>query len=1432
MEKSWNRPELSDKNLLELLDAIPGSVFVIAPDKDVSFPVYLNQDCLKMLEADTYQDACSHCGGDFWAYVDPADRQQVAEVYERLCRAVGTTEALDFCLLTARGNRHPIRVLAKSQRTAAGKTLIVDFCMDLYGTSQEVRNDTIDRETGLLSMHAFFRSLEQRRNLPQAHSPLVMLYLDLVNFQSINLRRGIEKGDQFLRAVGACIHHCFPDSPAAHFDADHFAVVAKEEGLAQQTERLREMIRKMAPDVIDCSIGACRFGEADLSPETVCARAKIACDDNREHTNTFFSYYTDRMGEAMDTAAYVTANLTEAIRQGWIRVYYQPILRVISGQLCGMEALARWDDPRRGLLPPASFIGPLERAQLVWKLDLCVIRQVIETIADRSRRGLPEIPVSVNLSRMDFLCCDLFQEIENLVRRYDIPRRMLRLEVTESALTSQEGEIRRTLERFRGAGYEIWMDDFGSGYSTLNLLKDCTFDVLKLDMEFLRKDTPRSREIVTSVIAMDKKIGIRTLAEGVETKEQLSFLSMCGCEKLQGYYIGKPLPLDEALAHCRERGYQVENEAQKQYYGAVEKANFLTEAPLFLVDFGETIRILSWNAPGKALCEADGLPGLPEAQEYLDAWAETEREKLLAAERYAAAADREGEILVRMHGKERLLRFQKLASLSGHSLLEVRIEDHTGYLEALSHRARTMSNLLSFYHSIFVIDAKALTIRNLRYSDGQEGEDRGQQLSESTSALESLIFPADRSRYAAFLDPGTLNRRLLEAPDGTLCDTFRTKDRDGRYCWMIHRLRFAADSDRSEILYLVRVTDTEAVKKAARTRENFLCCAQTAETEKAGNALWMDMMMNIPVPMFWKDKSRRFLGASRSFLDFFGYVDISQILGKTDEEIGWHPNNEDYQRDELTILKTGARRVLIPGRCIAQGRARTIYATKWPTYEDGRISGLMGFVLDEEALRRAIPGMDTASSEGIRSLSEFLQAFSDYERDAELNGRTFGIISLSVPELQRIAKIQGHEAMNAVLSIIRESIKRSAVAASFGVGQFGILCAAESEEALKERGEALRKKIEAIHRVGNTPCTLFVSVRTVFGAKTKALQDSILSGFFGEPRREKGRQQAAQALPAAEEDRWESLKRILDDIPFGSYLLRPDHTILYWNREAETLLGYSRKDVLEKKCGDLPMGCSFVTGGIILHENCPAVVAYTTERPQTMQMFMHCRDGKNLLVRNTLIPLRGENGEVTELLSLFLPAAEGPCDQALVRDIYEVATRDPLTCLPGRKYMESCIGEELERFRRTGHPFAVLFADANRFHDINNTYGHATGDALLRIIGLDLRKYGRRADRFCRWGGDEFVGILQLKDPSEIEQAARRFQKLAAMEKIDVDGVTVSVQAAIGVTVVREGDELKSLISRADRYMYLAKQRGEDLIVTDATEGQAAGQQEESRPEA
>ena len=302
------------------------------------------------------------------------------------------------------------------------------------------------------------------------------------------------------------------------------------------------------------------------------------------------------------------------------------------------------------------------------------------------------------------------------------------------------------------------------------------------------------------------------------------------------------------------------------------------------------------------------------------------------------------------------------------------------------------------------------------------------------------------------------------------------------------------------------------------------------------------------------------------------------------------------------------------------------------------------------------------------------------------------------------------------------------------------------------------------------------------------------------------------------EPRGSRLEQFLDEIPFGSYILQPDQTVLYWNQEAEHLLGYRSQEVVGKRCVDLPFGCSFVNGDQIEGSNCPALAAFYSGQAQTMQMFIHKKDGENLLVRNTLVPLRDAQGRVTELAALFLPLGAESYEDDMVRDIYEVATRDPLTCLPGRKYMEACITEELELYQRTGHLFAVLFLDIDRFHDINNHYGHGVGDSLLRELGLALRKYGRKTDRFCRWGGDEFVGLLHLRCPDEIESAAERFLQISNRTEVEVDGRQVACQAAIGITVVRSGDNIKSIISRADRYMFLAKRQDADQIVTDFTE--------------
>jgi EAL domain-containing protein (putative c-di-GMP-specific phosphodiesterase class I) len=225
-----------------------------------------------------------------------------------------------------------------------------------------------------------------------------------------------------------------------------------------------------------------------------------------------------------------------------------------EGTLCGCEALARWDDPKIGFLSPGMFIPILEEGRQIHKLDLCIFDQVCKRIRDCIDNNMPVLPVSLNFSRLDFELMDAVGELEKLVKKYEVDRKYLHVEITESALTEDIEGLKKAMKRLHDSGYVIWLDDFGSGYSSLNVLKDFNFDLLKIDMEFLKNfsGNEKAHVIVGSIIRLADQLGMMTLTEGVETEEAVEFLKQAGCGRLQGYFYGKPMPYEDILERIKD----------------------------------------------------------------------------------------------------------------------------------------------------------------------------------------------------------------------------------------------------------------------------------------------------------------------------------------------------------------------------------------------------------------------------------------------------------------------------------------------------------------------------------------------------------------------------------------------------------------------------------------------------------------------------------------------------------------------------------------------------------------------------------------------------------------------------------------------------------------------------------------------------------------
>ena len=280
------------------------------------------------------------------------------------------------------------------------------------------------------------------------------------------------------------------------------------------------------------------------------------------------------------TETYLIDHFYEALEKKQIQAYFQPIFRSLTGKVFCAESLARWIDPEMGMIVPADFIPVLEKSRLICELDMEMLRQACAAYQELSGRGTPIQSFSVNLSRQNFQNEDVFGRITAILEEYHVPHAAVKLEITESLMLEDADMFRRVFHMFQEAGFSVWLDDFGSGYSSLNVLQNYSFDVLKFDMFFLHRLTDKGRKLLASLTNMAKTLGIHTLTEGVETEEQRDFLLASGCEAMQGYYFSKPLSRDDFFSLIEKNPGILEAPENKNYWDEIGRFNFLSPNPL------------------------------------------------------------------------------------------------------------------------------------------------------------------------------------------------------------------------------------------------------------------------------------------------------------------------------------------------------------------------------------------------------------------------------------------------------------------------------------------------------------------------------------------------------------------------------------------------------------------------------------------------------------------------------------------------------------------------------------------------------------------------------------------------------------------------------------------------------------------------------------
>lgn len=406
-----------------------------------------------------------------------------------------------------------------------------------------------DALTGLYNRSTFCRKTADflRQNPNGTYN---MVQFDIERFKVINELYGNFMGDRILLLIAEGLQKCLKDKGTyGRLEADHFAVCLPAG--TEELQYVREQMDKSLASVkieqkINLYYGVYTVEDRDMSVDLMCDRANLALRTVKGNSNRSYAVYNDELHQVVLSEQQLTNSMEEALLQRQFEVYYQPVVDLKTGEVVSAEALVRWNHPEKGMVSPGFFIPFFEHNGFIIKLDAYIREEVCRNIMELGRRGLNCVPVSVNVSRLEFYDPNLCRSIIDLTERYRLEPGMMRLEITESAHTDNPQQLLAAMKELQNYGFQVLMDDFGSGYSSLNMLKDVPVDILKMDMKFLENQgiSGRGPEILASLVRMAKKLGMHTIAEGIETKEQGDFLRSVGCEYGQGYYYARPMPAD------------------------------------------------------------------------------------------------------------------------------------------------------------------------------------------------------------------------------------------------------------------------------------------------------------------------------------------------------------------------------------------------------------------------------------------------------------------------------------------------------------------------------------------------------------------------------------------------------------------------------------------------------------------------------------------------------------------------------------------------------------------------------------------------------------------------------------------------------------------------------------------------------------------------
>ncbi len=537
---------ISDPSLFYLNGSAGDAVFKSGkPIHIVSF----SDKFLKII-GQTRDDFQKMADNDVFSNIDSEDKESLGKVISTAEKTNGGFVSV-FRIVNEDSEVRWIRVTAIPQESQPENFygIFMDVTEEITNRQNIRRQIEYDPLTGCLNRSTFMqRTSEMLKN--DAGQKYGMVCCDISRFKVINDIFGEKIGDKVLIEIGKRTREFSAGYTNSRLDADHFAFCIPLYMI--NSDQIIERFEGISADLgieqkVDIYFGCYEIEDGNASVESMCDYSYMAEEAIKGSYLKHFAYYDDKLKKNLLNEQEIVSEMGTALKEGQFKIYLQPVFSATNEELCSAEALVRWFHPQKGMISPGSFIPVFERNGFVTEIDQFVWEEVCKYLNESKKNGKKVYPVSVNMSRMDMADKNLINKIDALTKKYDISPSLLRFEITESAYTQNFQQVLDISTELHKRGFKTLMDDFGSGYSALNILIDLPVDMLKIDRDFVTRivNTERGGSVLGSVIRLARRLKIETVVEGVETVDQFKYLRGLGCDYIQGFYFSKPLPLVE-----------------------------------------------------------------------------------------------------------------------------------------------------------------------------------------------------------------------------------------------------------------------------------------------------------------------------------------------------------------------------------------------------------------------------------------------------------------------------------------------------------------------------------------------------------------------------------------------------------------------------------------------------------------------------------------------------------------------------------------------------------------------------------------------------------------------------------------------------------------------------------------------------------------------